>query len=74
MATIYLDRDIYVCMCVSSILAYICFVLGLHGGFQECHLVHGPFYCKPDSVVLLFDCWTSVCGICQDVNIFLVTA
>ena len=24
--------------CVSSFLAHICFVLGLHGGSQECHL------------------------------------
>ena len=25
----------------------------LHGGFQECDLVHGPFYCEHDGVVLL---------------------
>ena len=49
--------------CVSSFLACICFVLGLHGGFQKCHLVHGPFYCEHDGVVLLVDCWRSVCGI-----------
>ena len=34
-------------------MAHICFVLGLHSGAQECHLVHGPFYCELDDVVLL---------------------
>ena len=53
--------------CVSSFLAHIYvyeyathfFVLGLHGGFQECHLVHGPFSCEHDGVMVL---WRSVCG------------
>ena len=49
--------------CVSTFLAHICFVLGLHGGFEECHLAHGPFYCEHDDVVLLVDCWRSVRGI-----------
>ena len=54
--------------CVSSFLAHIYmyeyathfFVLGLHIGFQECHLVHGPFSCEHDGVMVL---WRSVCGI-----------
>ena len=54
--------------CVSSFLAHIYvyeyatnfFVLGLHSGFQECHLVHGPFFCEHDGVMVL---WRSVCGI-----------
>ena len=59
MATIWTETF----TCVSSFLARIYFVLGLHGGFQECHLVYGPFYCELDGVVLLVDCWRSVCGI-----------
>ena len=59
MATIWTETF----TCVSSFLAHICFVLGLHGGSQECHLVHGPFYCEHDDVVLLVDCWRSVCDI-----------
>ena len=47
--------------CVSSFLSHIYvyeytthfFVLGLHGGFQECHLVHGPFSCEHDGVMVL---------------------
>ena len=54
--------------CVSSVLAHIYvyeyatnfFVLGLHSGFQVCHLVHGPFSCEHDGVMVL---WRSVCGI-----------
>ena len=51
----YLDRDIFTC-----VIRFFGFVLGLHGGFQECHLVHGQFYCEHDGVMVL---WRSVCGI-----------
>ena len=47
----------------TCVIRFFGFVLGLHGGSQECHLVHGPFSCELDGVVLLVDCWRSVCGI-----------